>query len=127
MSRINPNLTLTKSLPKGVDVVVLGLVTINESDKALVGLVPELDRACAKTYGRGVADLAAALGATTKREEVTFLPAVDGARIAVVGLGDADVTPVGVRVAVGSALRKVAELPDVAGLEVAVSGASDRR
>lgn len=121
MSRINPNLTLTKSLPKGVDVVVLGLVTINEAGRAIVGLVGDLDKACAKTYGRGVADLAAALGASAKREEVTFLPAVDGARIAVVGLGDADVTPDGVRVAVGSALRKIAELPDVAGLEVAVS------
>ena len=120
MSR-NPNLTLTKSLPKGVDVVVLGLVTINQAGQALVGLVGDLDKACSKIYGRGVADLAAALGASAKREEVTFLPVVDGARVAVVGLGDADVTPAGVRLAVGTALRKIAELPEAQGLDVAVS------
>ena len=68
-----------------------------------------------------MAELAAALGASAKRDEVTFLPVVDGARVAVVGLGDADVTPAGVRLAVGTALRKIAELPEVQGLDVAVS------
>ncbi len=64
MSREHSNLTLTKSLPKGVDVVVLGLVTINQAGQALVGLVADLDKKCSKTYGRGVADLATALGAS---------------------------------------------------------------
>ncbi|MHA6512304.1 leucyl aminopeptidase [Tessaracoccus sp. Z1128] len=118
---MNPNLTLTKTLPRSTDVVVLGLVTINDADQALVGLVGDLDKACTKTYGRGVAELARSMGASSKREDVTFLPAVDGARVAVVGLGDADVTPAGTRLAVGSALRKIAELPDASGLEVAVS------
>lgn len=117
----NPTLTLTKSYPKGVDVVVLGLVTINQAGHALVGLVGDLDKLCLKTYGRGVADLAAALGASPKRGEVTFLPVVDGARVAVVGLGDADVTPSGLRLAVGTALRRIAELPEARDLDVAVS------
>lgn len=121
MTRINPTLTLTRSLPRTADVVVLGMATINQTDPALVGLTSDLDKAFTKAYGHGVAAIAAAMAAPAKREELTQLPPVDGTRILLVGLGDADVTPDGARRAVGAALRTVAGLPGADGLQVAVS------
>lgn len=121
MTRTDLTLSLTKTLPKSADVIVLGLATINDGDTALVGLVGDLDKAARKAYGRGIAELTGSMGASAKAEDVTLLPSVDGARVVIVGLGDADVTPHGVRNAVGSALRKVAATPEAKGLEVAVS------
>lgn len=121
MTRSNPILTITRALPKSVDAVVLGMAAVSQGSPALVGLTPDLDKAFSKEYGRGVADVAAAMNVSSKKEEVTLLPPVGGARIAVVGLGDADVTPDAVRSTVGAALRAVAGLRDVEGLDVAVS------
>ncbi|WP_231979930.1 M17 family peptidase N-terminal domain-containing protein [Tessaracoccus coleopterorum] len=47
--------------------------------------------------------MASALGAAASAETVTMLPSVDGTRVVVVGLDDADVTPERVRRAAGSA------------------------
>ncbi|HJE52111.1 MAG TPA: leucyl aminopeptidase [Tessaracoccus flavescens] len=121
MTRTDVTLSLSKTMPKNADVLVLGLATINDGDPALVGLVGDLDKAIQKTYGRPLADLVSTMGARASQGEVSFLPGVDGSRLAVVGLGDADVTPSGVREALGTALRKVVALPDVKGLHVAVS------
>ena len=41
MTRINPNVTVSTSLPKGVDVVVVGLASINKGDAAAVGVPAE--------------------------------------------------------------------------------------
>ncbi|VEP41375.1 MULTISPECIES: leucyl aminopeptidase [Tessaracoccus] len=121
MTRINPTLTLSRSLPKSADVVVLGVVPLTGDGLAVVGATPDLEKAFTKAYGRGISDVAVAMAAQSKREELTHVPPVDGARLLLVGLGDADVTPEAVRIAVGSALRVVAALPGADGLEVAVS------
>ncbi len=122
MTRINPNVTVSKSLPKGVDVVVVGLASINKGDAAAVGVPAELDKAYQKAFGRPVVALAEALGAKPAAGSVTLLPVIDGAaRAVVVGLDDADVTPERVRNAAGVALRTVAGLPGAEGLKVAVS------
>lgn len=121
MTRSNPTLNLTRGLPKGADVVVLGMATISQSAPALVGVTADLDKPFSKAYGHGVAEVATSMSASAKREEVTVLPPVDGTRIVVVGLGDADVTPDAVRSTVGAALRTVAGLPGAEGLDVAVS------
>jgi leucyl aminopeptidase len=114
-------LNLTKSLPRSADVLLLGLATIHQGDRALVGLSPELGKSYQKAYGRSLAELASAMGAKTALEEVTQLPPLGSTRVFVVGLGDADVTPHGLRGALGNALRCIAGLEDAQGLEVAVS------
>ena len=121
VTRIDPTLNLTKSLPKSADVLLLGLATINGSEKALVGLATEVDKSYQKAYGRGVADMAEAMAAKTALEEVTQLPPLGETRVVVVGLGDADVTPQSLRCALGSALRSIACLEGAADLEVAIA------
>lgn len=121
MTRSNPNLTLSKSLPKNVDIIVVGLARINETDPAVVGVLGDLDKAYQKAFGRTVVDLALALGARAEADSVTLLPELGGTRVLVVGLEDADVTPERLRGAAGTALRTVAGLKDAADLSVAVS------
>ncbi|MFD0867152.1 M17 family peptidase N-terminal domain-containing protein, partial [Tessaracoccus lubricantis] len=105
MTELCPELTLSTTLPKRADAVLLGMATINQDEPALVGLLPALDKACQKAYGTNVAAMADAMGAAAKEGSVVALPAVDGTRIFVVGLGSADVTPDGVRTAAGNGLR----------------------
>ena len=114
-------LSLSKTLPKGTDAVVVGLATINKDETAVVGVLPELDKAYTKAYGRGVAALAAALDAKPSAEAVTALPEADGLRVVLVGLEDADVTPDLLRRATGAALRWLTAQPGATGLKVAVS------
>ncbi|MDO5677302.1 MAG: leucyl aminopeptidase [Propionibacteriaceae bacterium] len=121
MTELCPNLTLSTSLPKRADAVLLGMATINQDQPALVGLLPDLDKAYQKAYGTSISAMAAAMGAAAKEGTVTTLPSVDGTRVLVVGLGDADVTPDGVRNAAGNGLRAIAGLADVENLAVAVS------
>ena len=75
MTRINPNVTVSTSLPKGVDVVVVGLASINKGDAAAVGVPAELDKAYQKAFGRPVVALAEAMGAKPAAESITLLPA----------------------------------------------------
>lgn len=121
MTRINPTLTLSKSLPKSADVVVVGLASVNTADTAAVGVTADLDKAYQKAFGHTVYEMALALGAKSEADAVTRLPARDGLRVLVVGLGDADVTPDRLRSATGVALRAAAGLADAADLQVAVS------
>ncbi|WP_296136112.1 leucyl aminopeptidase [uncultured Tessaracoccus sp.] len=114
------SLELTKSLPRNVDVVIVGLTSVGD-EVTLVGGTPELDKAYAAAYHTTVADLATATGATSEAERVTLLPATDGPRAVVVGLGEPDVSPALLRRAVGAAARAVAQLPKAEGLKVAVS------
>lgn len=121
MTRNFPTLTLTKSLPKTADVVVVGLASVNSDASVAVGVSTDLDKAYQSAFGRTVQEMALALGASSDADAVTLLPALEGARLIVVGLGAADVNPDGLRSATGSALRAAAALPDAAGLEVAVA------
>ena len=114
------SLELAKSLPRDADVVVVGLTTTGEVT-ALVGATPELDKLYTSTFKQGVGDMALALGAKSDLEKVTVLPAADGTRVVVVGLGHPDVSPTNLRLATGSALRTVAGLPDAEELTVALS------
>lgn len=122
VSRNTAALSLSTSLPKRPDVVVIGLVTINGGgETALVGASAALEKAYASTYGRGLMAMASALGARPDAESVTVLPALDGMRILAVGLEDADVTPDRLRRAAGSALRAVLGLEGADAWSVAVS------
>lgn len=121
MTRNIANLSLSKSLPKSADVVVVGLVTINQGETAGVGVSAGLDKLYESTYGRSVMAMATALGATATADSVTVLPALSGIRVVVVGLEDADVTPERLRRATGNALRTVASLEGADDWEVAVS------
>ncbi len=115
------NLTIAKSLPKSTDVVVVGLVTINQAETAVVGVTADLDKAYETAYGCTVMAMATALSAKTAAEAVTVLPSVNGTRVVVVGLEDADVTPDRLRRAAGSALRTVIGMDGASGWNVAVS------
>ncbi len=89
--------------------MVLGLTTINDDEPALVGQLPGLEQRVRKEFGHTLAELAEAMGASPSPEQVTPLPTIDGMRMFVVGLGEADVAPEGVRRAAGAALRAIAE------------------
>ena len=121
MSRNTANLTLSKSLPKAVDVVVVGLVTINKDETAAVGVTADLDKAYEAAYGRSVMAMAKAVGARAAADSVTTLPALKDTRVLVVGLEDADVTPERLRRATGNALRTVIGMEGAADWQVAVS------
>ena len=115
------NLTLAKALPKGADAVVVGLVTLNSDDTAVVGVTSDLDKAYVSAYGHTVMAMAKALGASPAAEKVSVLPAVAGTVVLVVGLDDADVTPERLRRAAGSALRTVSALDGAREWNVALS------
>ena len=114
------SLELSKSVPKDADVVIVGLATAGDAT-SLVGGTSELDKAYTKTFNANVSTLATAMPASSALEKVTVLPAADGVRAVVVGLGEPDVAPATLRRAVGAAARAVAGLDDADGLTVAVS------
>lgn len=114
-------LNLAKSLPKPCDAVVLGLTTINDGEPALVGQLPGLEQRARKEFGHTLAELVDAMGASPSPERVTPLPIIDGMRVFVVGLGDADVAPEGIRRAAGAALRVIAENEQADRWQVALS------
>lgn len=114
-----PPLTLAPTAPKDADVVVVGLVEASGSP-LLVGLTDELDRGFTKRFGRSVLDVALSLGAKSAVGTTVLVPGESG-RIAVVGVGDVDVSPERARRAAGSAVRAVAPLADGTPLRVALS------
>nr|WP_077347600.1 leucyl aminopeptidase [Tessaracoccus flavescens] len=108
-------------MPKSADAIVVGLATINGGETAAVGVGADLDKKYESAYGRGVMAMAAALGASASADSVTVLPPLEGSRLVVVGLEDADVTPERLRRATGNALRSIAAMEGADGWEVAVS------
>ncbi len=108
-------------MPKSADAIVVGLATINGGETAAVGVGADLDKKYESAYGRGVMAMATALGASASADSVTVLPALEGSRLVVVGLEDADVTPERLRRATGNALRSIAAMEGADGWEVAVS------
>ncbi|HMR49897.1 MAG TPA: leucyl aminopeptidase [Arachnia sp.] len=114
------SLTLSKGLPRDVDVVVLGMATVNDTP-ALIGASQDLDDVYRRHYSRPLAELASAMGAKAEKESVCALPAAGAIRAVIVGVGDADVTPAGLRRATGAALRWIAGKAEGKTLSVAVS------
>lgn len=123
MTNLTPELTLSTSVPKNTDVVVVALADA-AGEPTPVGLTPDLEQAIAKAAGRkpgAVFTEKARLSGAVAEAESTTVIAVGEQRWVIVGLGDVDVTPDRVRKAVGAALRRVTGLPDVEDVEVAVS------
>lgn len=116
----NLTLDLSKAVPRDADMVIVGLTTVGDVT-SLVGGTQELDQAYLDTYSTALGDLALAMDASAEAEKVVILPPAKGTRVAVVGLGEPDVSPAVLRRAVGTALRTIAALPGVGSLHVAVS------
>ncbi len=112
-----PALTAAKDVPRGADVIVVGL-----TDAGLRGVPESTERAFAKRYQTSVADMAVALGAKAAEGTRRTLPAAgDGPRIVVVGLGAVDPGPEALRRAAGVGVRYAGSLADGGALSVAVS------
>jgi leucyl aminopeptidase len=112
-----PTLTVSPTLPRSVDVLVVGL-----AESGIRGLPDGVQRDFRKRYGVGVAEMAASLGARQAAGSRRTLPAVDGGpRLMVIGLGDGEPGPEELRRAAGSAARDAGSLAaDGRSLSVAV-------
>lgn len=120
MSKNIPQLSTARTPSKNSDVLVLGLTSVGD-DPTLVGASPELLKAWSKTFPQDLLATATGLGARSRQGAVTLLPSLAGQRIAVVGLGDVDVTPAAVRDACGVALRTIAAAEGASDWKVSVS------
>jgi leucyl aminopeptidase len=105
-----PTITLSTSVPKQFDALVVGLAEASDGE-ILVGLPDDLAKAFTKTFGQDLATLARRLGASAKPGKAILVAGPAGTRVVVVGLGPIDVTPEQVRRAIGSAVRLVGGLP----------------
>lgn len=119
VTRNNAILSLSKTIERDVDIVVLGLTAVGK-EPTVVGATSDLEKSYQKAFSTPLRTLALALGASTTLESTVLMPAA-GARVLMVGLGDADVTPEQLRRAVGAALRVATQIPDVEGQKVAIS------
>lgn len=100
---VTPPVTLAKTVAKDADVLVLGLADGGEHP-ALVGGA-DADKAATKKLGTSLAQLADAMGASTKVGAVTALPPVGSTALYVVGLGAGTPSPEDYRQAAGAAVR----------------------
>ena len=101
-----PQLDVSATLPRSVDVLVVGL-----TGSGLRGLPDGVDQDFQKRYGVGVAAMAESLGAKPAAGSHRTLPAPDGGpRLVVAGLGDGEPGPEELRRAAGSAVRHTAAL-----------------
>ena len=112
-----PSLAITRTLPRTVDVLVVGFA------ESGVREVPEpVAREFTNRYGTSVSEMATSLGASVKADHRRTLPASGRyPRIVVVGLGSDDPTPEELRRAAGAGVRHAAGLADGRSLSVAVS------
>jgi len=105
-----PALALSKSLPRGPVVLVVGLGADGVRE------VPDaVDKAYVKRFGSDVAALAASVGATAKAGHTRTLPGVDDVRVVVVGLGQEAVDATALRDAAASGVRQAAGLAEGTG------------
>lgn len=109
-----PSIDVVSKLPKGIDLLILGLVN-SENASVLVGGLSN-DKA-----NNELLNFAISLGAKPKTSSVTLLPNPSGSHTIVVGLGDYENNPEDLRKAVGNAIKKAAELPSDKGLKLAIS------
>ncbi len=119
MTRKNASLSLSKTIDRDADVVILGLTAVG-GQPTLVGAIGDLEKSYHKAYSTPLRTLALTHGASTTLETAVVLPPTS-VRVVVVGLGDADVTAEQLRRAVGAAVRTAMQLPGAEGLKVAVS------
>ncbi len=112
-----PSLAIARSLPRTVDVLVVGFT------EAGVREVPDpVAREFANRFGASVTEIATSLGASVKADHRRTLPAAGRSpRIVVVGLGSDDPTPEELRQAAGAGVRHAAGLANGQPLSVAVS------
>ena len=111
-----PALSIARSLPRSVDLLVVGLTS-----EGAIGVPEDVEAAYGKRFGSGVADLALSLGAKPKDGNRRTLPAAgDGPRLIVVGV-KGEPTADSLRQAAGVGLRQAAGLAEEARLSVAVS------
>ena len=116
-----PTIAASDSLPRNVDVLVVGL-----GADGVVGVPAGLDDEYAKRLGRSVTDLARGVGAKTAADHSRTLPAVgDGPRVLVIGLGDGEPTPEELRRAAGAGVRSAAGQIESGTVSVAVSFGAD--
>ena len=109
-----PALRIAKTLPRAVDILVVGL-----TEQGAVGVPESVETAYAKRFGAGVGELALSLGAKPKADSRRTLPAADGPRVIVVGIGS-DQTLEDLRQAAGSGLRHASALAEHVRLSVAI-------
>lgn len=115
-----PPLTIAKTLPRNLDVLVVGL-----SDTGVRGVPVEVDRAYRKRLGVSVEAMAESLGAKSGAGKSRTLPAAgNGPRILVVGLGAGDPAPEDLRRAAGEGVSHAAGLAGDGSLSVAIAFAT---
>ena len=111
-----PALTITRTLPRAVDVLVVG-----RTDAGVREVPDAVERAFAKRYGTSVAEMATVVGAKSTEDHTRTLPgAENGLRIVVVGLGSDEPSPEDLRRAAGVGVRQAAKLVENGHLSVAV-------
>src|SRR5215217_6344094 len=112
-----PTLTIARSVPRNVDVLVVGL-----SSEGSVGVPKDVEQAYTKRFGSGVGDLTLSIGAKPDVGSRRTLPAVrNGPRLVVVGIGKGEPSMDELRQAAGNGVRAAGELSEEAPLSVAVS------
>ena len=110
-----PSLTVSTSLPRAVDVLVVG----HDGD-GVRGVPAGVEKAFGKRFGVPVATMAAALGSTSRAGQHRTLPGAGALRIVVVGLGET-VGTAELRAAAGVGVRHAGGLVDEGAVSVAVS------
>ena len=112
-----PTLTIARSAPRDVDVLVVGL-----SPEGAVGVPTDIEQAYANRFAAGVGDLARSIGAKPEVGSRHTLPAAgDGPRVVVVGVGSGESGLDDLRQAAGTGVRQASSLADDEPLSVAVS------
>ncbi len=116
-----PTIAASDSLPRNVDVLVVGL-----GADGVIGVPAGLDAEYVRRLGRSVTDLARGVGAKTGADHSRTLPAAgDGPRVLVVGLGDGEPTLEDLRRAAGAGVRSAAAQTESGAVSVAVSFGAD--
>jgi leucyl aminopeptidase len=112
-----PTLTIARSAPRNVDVLVVGL-----SPQGPVGVPADIEQMYTNRFMAGVGDLARSIGAKSEVGSRHTLPAAGhGPRVVVVGVGSGDSGLDDLRQAAGTGVRHASSLADDTELSVAVS------
>ncbi|GAB3755727.1 leucyl aminopeptidase [Microlunatus parietis] len=112
-----PSIDLAKTLPRSCDVLIVGL-----GGAGAIAVPEAIERAQTKRYGVSVTDLARSVGAKSDEGKTAILPAAgDGPRLLIIGLGDSDPTPEGLRKLAGAAVRQAGGLAEEASLSIALA------
>lgn len=97
-----PPLQVSAGLPRRADLLVVGL-----AESGLRGVPDAVEKAYAKRFAMGVAEMATSLGARTEAGSRRTLPSTgDGPQLMVIGLGEGEPGTEDLRRAAGSAVRQ---------------------